>query len=50
MWKQKLTRHNKIANVAYMVIDKTINLISECSKLVQKEIKTRHNWMGKVIH
>ena len=31
--------------------DETINhIISECSKLVQKEYKTRHNWVGKVIH
>ena len=31
--------------------DETINLIiSECSKLAQKEYKTRHDWMGKVIH
>ena len=28
--------------------DETINLISECSKLAQKEYKTRHNWLGKV--
>ena len=28
----------------------TINhLISECSKLEQKEYKTRHDWVGKVI-
>ena len=27
---------------------KTINHISECSKLVQKEYKTRHDWLGKV--
>ena len=25
-------------------------MISECSKLVQKEYKTRHDWVGKVIH
>ena len=25
-------------------------MISECSKLAQKEYKTRHDWMGKVIH
>ena len=32
-------------------IDETINLlISECSKLAQKEYKTRHDWVGKVIH
>ena len=31
--------------------DKTINhIISECSKLAQKEYKTRHEWVGKVIH
>ena len=31
--------------------DETINhIISECSKLAQKECKTRHNWVGKVIH
>ena len=30
--------------------DETINhIISECSKLAQKEYKTRHNWVGKVI-
>ena len=26
------------------------NHISECSKLAQKEYKTRHDWVGKVIH
>ena len=31
--------------------DETINhIISECSKLAQKEYKTRHNWVCKVIH
>ena len=31
--------------------DETINhIISECSKLAQKECKARHNWAGKVIH
>ena len=31
--------------------DKNINnKICECSKLAQKEYKTRHDWMGKVIH
>ena len=24
--------------------------ISECSKLAQREFKTRHDWVGKVIH
>ena len=26
------------------------HIISECSKLAQKEYKIRHNWVGKVIH
>ena len=31
--------------------DETINhIISECSKLAQREYKARHNWVGKVIH
>ena len=31
--------------------DESINhIISECSKLAQKEYKTRHDWVGKVIH
>ena len=31
--------------------DETINhIISECSKLAQKEFKARHDWVGKVIH
>ena len=31
--------------------DETIYyIISECSKLAQKEYKTRHDWVGKVIH
>ena len=31
--------------------DETINhILSECSKLGQKEYQTRHDWVGKVIH
>ena len=31
--------------------DETINhIISECSKLAPKEYKTRHDWVGRVIH
>ena len=26
------------------------HIISKCSKLAQKEYKTRYNWVGKVIH
>ena len=44
-------RHNRIASVGYVVIVKVINhIINECSKLAQKEYKTRLNWVGKVIH
>ena len=28
----------------------TNDIISECSKLAQKEYKVRHDWVGKVIH
>ena len=31
--------------------DEIVNhIISECSKLAQKEYKTRHDWVGNVIH
>ena len=31
--------------------EETVNhLIAECSKLVQKDYKTKHDWLGKVIH
>ena len=30
--------------------DEIINHLSECSKLVQRKVKTRHDWVGKVIH
>ena len=30
--------------------DETINHISECSKLAQKEYKARHDWVGKIVH
>ena len=30
--------------------DRDETIISECSKLAQKEYKTRHDWVGKVIH
>ena len=26
------------------------HIISECSKLAQEEYKTKHDWVGKVIH
>ena len=31
--------------------DETNNhILSKCNKLAQKEYKTRHNWVGKLIH
>ena len=31
--------------------DKNINrIINECSKLAHKEYKTKHDWVGKMIH
>ena len=35
--------------MSYVPRDETVNHISECSKLPQKESKTRHDWIGKVI-
>ena len=33
------------------LVDETVNhIISECSKLAQKEYKRRHDWVGKRIH
>ena len=47
----KLTVCNRITSADYVVIDKNINhIISKCSKLAQKEYKSRHDWVGKVIH
>ena len=41
-----MIRCSKIANDR----DETINHISECSKLSQKDYKARHDMVGKVIH
>ena len=31
--------------------DETVNpIMSECSKLAQEKYKSKHNWVGKVIH
>ena len=35
--------------VGYMVTDETFNHMNECSKLPQKDNKTRHDWVGKAI-
>ena len=40
---------SRIASVGYAVAN--INrIVNERSKLVQKKYKTRHEWVGKVIH
>ena len=48
MPKKEETRRNKIADVDFVVT--IIHIISECSKLAQREHKRRHDWVGKVIH
>ena len=54
MSKQKMIiRKNDNKNSKFTLCgdrEKTINdIISECSKIAQKEYKSRHNWVGKVI-
>ena len=56
--KEKTVKRAKIDNTQrnikcrlYGDWDQTVNhIISEYSKLAQKEYKTRHKWMGKMIH
>ena len=49
--KPKSIIRNRITSIDYVVIDETINhIINECSKLAQKEYKTIHDWVKKVIH
>ena len=48
---RELIGRNKIVNVVYVMNrDETIKHLSECSKLAQKVYKTRHDWLGMVIH
>ena len=50
MSKQEETGRNKIKDVAGDR-DETINhIISEYSELAQRQYKTRHDWVGKVIY
>ena len=41
-----------MTQVDYVVteIKQSNHIISECSKLAQREYKTRHDWVGKGIH
>ena len=48
MSKQKLLSHRRIASIGDR--DETVNYISECSKLIQKELKSRYDWVGNVIY
>ena len=64
MFKRKLIRCNRITSIGYAKKKKNnkkqkqkkqrdetiIHIVSECSKLAQKEYKTRHKWAGKDIH
>ena len=43
-------RRNKIASVGYVEIKTKRSIIREFNKLAQKEYKTRHDWVRKVIH
>ena len=45
------SKSSEVSSANVCVRDETINhIISECSKLAQKEYKTRHDSVGKVIH
>ena len=49
--KARIVRTQEISKYRlYGKRDETINYISKCSKLVQKEDKSRYVWVGKVIH
>ena len=45
-------KRNKTANVGNVVIESKLSIfkISKCSKLAQKDFKTRHDWVSKVIN
>ena len=50
MSKRGQIRCKKIADVDYVEIDETINhIISKCSKFGQREYKTKHNCVEKMI-
>ena len=44
------TQQNKICRLCGDRDETIHHIISECRKLAQKEYKTRHDWVGKVIH
>ena len=44
------TQHNSKCRLCGDRDKKFNHIISECSKLAQRECKTRYDWVGKVIH
>ena len=51
MLKGQLIMLNKITSDGYVKKKiKALTIISECSKLAQKECKTRHNKVRKIFH
>ena len=34
----------------FKTCEETVNHVSECNKLAQKEYNSRHDWVGEVIH
>ena len=44
------TQHNSRCRLCSDRDETNNHIISECSKLAQKEYKTNHDWVGKMIH
>ena len=44
------TQQNSICRLCVDRVETINPIISECSKLAQREYKARHDWVGKVIH
>ena len=48
MSKQELIRHNKRADVDYVVIEMKRSIMREWSKEAQNKYKGKHDWVGKI--
>ena len=46
MWKPLMSNNNNSNNNKEIIH----HVINKCSTLAQKEYKTRHDWVGKLIH
>ena len=44
------TQQNRKCRLCRERAEMVHHIISECIKLAQKQYKTRHDWVGKVIH